>query len=77
MAIGKKKHIFPNAIHRKSGISFHHLKIKCSNKIGTSQRSTGVSALNTMYHSNDIPSNLGSNFFEFLNCHLSRLWMQI
>ena len=77
MSIGKKEKVFSNAIHRKSGISFHYLKIQCGNKIGASKRSPWVSALHTMYHSNNIPSNLGGNFFEFLSCHLSRLWMQI
>jgi uncharacterized protein (UPF0147 family) len=41
-------------------------KIECSEKLGTSERSTGVAALNEIYHTNNIPAYLRTDLLEVL-----------
>src|SRR5918993_187973 len=40
----------------------HDFKVQGRNKISTTQRTAGVTASGPMYHSNNIPSDLRSNF---------------
>ena len=45
---------------------FQVVKVKRHKKIGTTQRTTGMTGLTGVNHAYDIPSDLGSDFFQFI-----------
>lgn len=65
MPVRQKENIFILSIHIKLGIMAHCVEIEGSKVFGTTEGATGVTACSSMYHSNNIPTDLGGNFLQF------------
>jgi hypothetical protein len=68
MTVGKDEHVFALAAHaeRLRGM-LHHLKKEGGEEVGAAQGAARMSRLHGVYHSYDIPSDLGCDKFQFLN----------
>ena len=59
MTIAQEKHILPIATHlKRTRLVLHKMKMQGSKIIYTTQRSSGVSARNSMNHAKNIAPNL-------------------
>lgn len=61
MTIGQNEDIFVGGVHIERRIVFHDAEIQSGKIIGTTQRTARMSAVDGMYHTNDISAELGGD----------------
>jgi hypothetical protein len=67
VTVGQNKNIFILCVHVETGVMFHHFEEQSGKKISTAKGTTGMAATCTVYHTNNIAPDLGSNGLKF--CH--------
>ena len=65
MPVRQKENVFILPIDIKLWIMAHFVEIEGSKVFCTTQRATRVTARGSMYHANDIPTDLRGNFLQF------------
>lgn len=73
MAVGEKKEVLACAIHVKRGNVAEHLEVQRDKILRAAQRASRMTRVDSMHHSQDVDSNLGSNYLELLHVLFKRI----
>ncbi len=66
MSVGQEKQVLVFTVHFEGhGLVLHNLEIQGRKVVSTTERTARVAALYGMYHSNDVPPDLGGYIFQF------------
>jgi hypothetical protein len=71
VTVGEEKHIlFPAVYAELLWVDLHLIKIEGCDDVGGTQRTTGMSGLAAVNHSDDVTSHLRSHSFQFVGIHV-------